>query len=178
MNNTQKFNVHTRSFTQRSAATRGFSWGIGAATLMCIFTVLFLTVFSVLSFMTSQNETENSGKFADSVSDYYEANEAAVKFYEYTATLASEKGATEAANEILGTGLDKITVISAAVDSDSGTAVITAKTDITSETGRNVETIFVISADKTVTIVKWKSYSVAEEQWVADDSLDLWIPDF
>jgi len=180
--NNSKLNIkqsytEQRSLTRRPAPSHGFSWGIGAATLMCIFTVLFLTVFSVLSFMTAQNETENSNKFAHSVSDYYKANEVAVKFYEFTATLAaSEKDAYEIADKILSTKFDSVDIMSVYID--NGNAIITAKTSIESETGRNVETIFVINSAGNVTIEKWKSVSLAEEQWVADDSLDLWFPDF
>ena len=53
--------------------------GFGAASLMVIFTVLCLTIFSLLTLLTAKNEYALTERTAQNVQDYYAADVQAVK---------------------------------------------------------------------------------------------------
>jgi len=53
------------------------SINIGSASLVMVFVVLALTIFSLLSLITSNNELRLSYKFANSIDNYYSADYAA-----------------------------------------------------------------------------------------------------
>ena len=62
--------------------------GIGNASILLIFIVLTLTVFSVLTLVTAGNEAQTARKFADSSKAYYEAEVKAFNTYEAIAEAA------------------------------------------------------------------------------------------
>ena len=56
---------------QRTGSAR---FNIGIASIICIFAVLGLTIFAVLSVSTARAEANLAEKYADSVTDYYAAD--------------------------------------------------------------------------------------------------------
>lgn len=157
--------------------TRGFSWGIGAATLMCIFTVMLLTVFSVLSFMTAESEVKNSDKFARSIMDYYAADSVASHFYgDILGILDTSQNIDEVSEKIRE--LDFTSFDSVEIEFSGETALsVSACTNLQNDTGRNIKLEFIIDDTMSISIVKWTAYSLSAVGWEADDSLDLWLPD-
>lgn len=162
-----------------SSKSKGFSWGIGAATLMCIFTVMFLTVFAVLSFMTAETEVKNSDKYSQSVTDYYMADSAASYFYaSILNALDLSDTIDEVSEKIRSLDFTDLDSFSMEYSGENGLTVY-ARTNIQNNTGRNINLEFFIDSDTmTASVIKWKAYSASEIDWEADESLELWIPDF
>lgn len=159
--------------------SKGFSWGIGAATLMCIFTVMFLTVFSVLSFMTAESEVANSEKFSQSITDYYASDSVASDFYgRIIDVLVSSRDISEASDKIRALDFTNMDAFTMEFSGDTGLTV-SVRTNLENSTGRNINLEFFIDSDTLdLKVTKWKAFSASELDWEADESLDLWIPDF
>lgn len=138
------------------------SAGIGGALILIIFIVLTITVFSVLTLVSSQNELSMVNKSAEVATNYYNAEkEAAVKFSE------------------IKTALNNVT------DNEEIMR-------ITSETGANanitmegVEISFKVSIDENrslLTVIKIKDNNfevtsqkiVSENEFIIDDFIDVW----
>lgn len=58
---------------------RPFGLNIGSASIIMVFAILCLTVFSALSLVTSVSEKKTAQRFADETAAYYEADSEAVK---------------------------------------------------------------------------------------------------
>ncbi len=58
---------------------RPLGLNIGSASIIMIFAILCLTVFSALSLVTSVSEKKTAQRFADETAEYYEADSEAVK---------------------------------------------------------------------------------------------------
>ena len=58
---------------------RPLGLNIGSASIIMIFAILCLTVFSALSLVTSVSEKKTAQRFADETAAYYEADSEAVK---------------------------------------------------------------------------------------------------
>ena len=54
---------------------------VGSTSIVMVFSVLCLTVFAVLSYITARNELDLARRSADSVTAYYAADSAAVDVY-------------------------------------------------------------------------------------------------
>ncbi|MBR5228687.1 MAG: hypothetical protein IKV96_02485 [Firmicutes bacterium] len=62
-------------FIKKSGSGDGSSGiNIGSASIIMVFVVLCMTIFSVLSLMTAVNEFDTAEKYASSVAAYYEAD--------------------------------------------------------------------------------------------------------
>ncbi len=137
------------------------SAGIGGALILIIFIILTITVFSVLTLVSSQNELVTVKKSAEIATDYYNAEkEAAVRFSEIKAALSnvtdneeisricSEKGAS---TNITPQG----TEVSFKISIDDNRSLLTVI---------NVNNNFEVKAQKIV----------SENDIIIDDNIDIW----
>lgn len=65
--------------TKKNAGSSGVS--VGGATMVMLFSVLCLTIFSVLALVTANNEWKLAQKSADAISAYYAADSQAARVY-------------------------------------------------------------------------------------------------
>ena len=155
-----------------------FSWGIGAATLLCVFVVLFLTIFAALSVITARSEAQLAEKFSASVTAYYDAESSAARWTGQIADTVKAESAPDNFLARLRTVSAPDITVTGLCQEDGGTVIISAETCISAETGRNLAVTLRISPDAAVTITEWRAFSASERKWEANDGLDLWIPDF
>lgn len=79
---------------------------IGSASIIMVFSVLCLTVFAVLTFVTANNEYKLSVKSADQVKAYYAADESATETMAKIETIVKSSGSYGLiTNEVSGLGV-------------------------------------------------------------------------
>lgn len=132
---------------------------IGSSSLILIFVVLCMTVFSVLTLMSANAEKKLSDKSAQAVSDYYNADLAAtMKINEIAEALASSDSAEAEQLIIFGTEL---------TTAEDG-IIIAFDTEIDSRRTLHTEALLTENGLK---ITEWKTVTETE---TADDSPGLW----
>lgn len=139
------------------------SSGIGGSLILIIFIILTVTVFSVLTLVSAQNEINTVNKTADISKKYYEA----------------EKAAAEKCGE-LKNAFSEITensvIVSAAIElgvsasSDENGVTLSFETDI--DENRALETVLRAESGK-LNIISSKIVSTNEGITI-DDNIDLW----
>jgi len=133
---------------------------VGLVTMLVIFSVLCLTILSVLSFSTAKYEKTLVQKNADAVSAYYIA----------------DTWATKATNEIYSTWVnngDLATVVSkygGAISNSNDNCIINLACEIDDSRLLNVS----ISVGSEFEILSWNT--VPSTQWQADEKLHVWNP--
>ena len=127
---------------------------VGLLTLLVIFSVLCLTILSVLSYSTAKYEKTLSRKNADAASAYYKADgwcaDAANDLY---SVWRAGGDLAAAAGKYGGSYQDGVVTFSRAVD---GARLLTVKIDTRS----------------TFTVTAWNT--APQGEWEADDSLHVW----
>ena len=135
---------------------------IGSASIIMVFSVLCLTIFAVLSFITANNEYKLSIKSSDAVKTYYAADTNAVvteaKIREKLASASSFKDA-----EKLLVDLD-VEVENAA----DGSRISYSETV---DENQEIQVILFFDGE-TLKTEQWKLVNVAE--WNADGDINLW----
>ena len=119
----------------------------GAVSLVMIFCILCLVIFSVLTYVTADQEYRLSEKTAQSAEDYYRAD------YDATVIAAALRNGTNPDAEINWDG-DKASFLLPMGDSPLGLDVAVSIHDGTYE------------------ILRWRT--VYTDSWEPDGSLDLW----
>lgn len=150
---------------QNERRTSGIN--IGSASIIMVFSVLCLTIFAVLTFITANNEYKLANKSADYVKAYYDADTRAVitegKIREIIAENGSIAGAAEAVNNAdLG--------VTATLDGDGCRFVYAQTQDENQEL--QVELLYTGGELRTL---KWELVNVAD--WSADGEIHLWDGD-
>ena len=144
---------------KRRAGTARFN--IGIASIICIFAVLGLTIFAVLSVSTASAEAKLADKYAASVTDYYAADrrcsDIACRF-----GALWESGADAQALRALAQELD------ASFESDGTEAQISYSVPI--DGTQNLSVTLRLGAS--FRIERWQTENSGE--WLPDTELNLW----
>ncbi len=130
-------------------------FGIGGASLLLIFSVLCLTVFSLLTLSTVRREQALTEKRRAAVEDYYRADSAAA---ELAAALLEQEKEGGAPGELNGTPIQS-----------EGAGVYAYLCPIDS---RRAISVRLRLADGGLTVLSWKTTDIAD--WTPDESLDVW----
>ena len=139
---------------------------IGSASIIMVFSVLCLTIFAVLTFMTSNNEYKLAEKSALTMQTYYAADAgAAVTEGKIREALANNGDAASALNDVKGLG-----VAGAAMDDGYHFSYAESMDD---DQEIQVELLY---TDGELKILKWELVNVAE--WSADGEVHLWDGEF
>lgn len=144
------------------ARRSGRSAGIGGSLILIIFIILTITVFSVLTLVSSQNELGTVKKSAQISSDYYNAEKtAAIKTGIIKAAVSELTELREIATTAEKNGADATV---------SETEVI-IKFKVKIDDNRSIETV--LKADgSTVKIISKKT--VSDNQIIIDDNMNFW----
>ncbi len=132
---------------------------IGSSSLILIFVVLCMTVFSVLTLMSANAEKKLSDKSAQAVSDYYNADLAAtMKMNEIAEALFSSDS----------TVAEQLILLGAEFTAAQDGIIIAFDTEIDSRRTLHTEALLTENGLK---ITEWKTVTETE---AADDSPGLW----
>lgn len=138
------------------------SAGIGGALILIIFIILTITVFSILTLVSSQNELVTVKKSAEIATNYYEAEKkAAVQFSEIKAALSNITDSEEIARICSEKG-------ASANITPQGTEV---SFKISIDDNRSLLTVINISNNNFE--VKAQKI-VSENDIIIDDNIDIW----
>lgn len=141
----------------------GARFNIGIASIICIFAVLGLTIFAVLSVSTASAESRLAEKYAASVQDYYAADLACSDIADRFGALWSS-GASDAEYAALAQETGAELTRAGAAPLLVSYSVPIDETQALSVTLRLGERF---------SIVRWQTENTGD--WVPDDSLDLWL---
>lgn len=145
-----------------TAKRSGRSAGIGGSLILIIFIVLTLTVFSVLTLVSSQNEIGTVKRTAQASTAYYNAEkEAAIK-------------TAEIKNAVSGL-TDSRAVAEASMEQGASASVSAEGVDITFKVkiddNRSIETVL-LAVNGSVAVISQKI--VSEKDFIIDDDLPIW----
>ncbi len=147
---------------------RPLGLNIGSASIIMIFAILCLTVFSALSLVTAVSEKKTAQRFADATAAYYEADSEAVNIKN---SIQAELDAGETPQQAAAAG-------AAQYGSQHDVKYIEAKQLITYSVplSDNISQITAVlaynSADGTIETISWEKNDISE--WSPDDSLEVW----
>lgn len=143
----------------RNERRPGFN--VGSASIIMIFSVLCLTIFAVLSLVTTNSDLKLSTRAAKSIEDYYAAEYAAeTKVLEIKDALQADGTPTQ----LLRTLDVDVT------EREDGNAEIRFTQNVDARRDLRVELI--LNADGKLSIAKWSLE--ANANWNPDDSISLW----
>lgn len=144
---------------RRNERRPGFN--VGSASIIMIFSVLCLTIFAVLSLVTTNSDLKLSTRAAKSIEDYYAAEYAAeTKVLEVKEALGAEGTPTQR--------LQKMDVD--VIEREDGGAKIRFTQNVDARRDLRVE--LELDADGKLSISKWSLE--ANANWNPDDSISLW----
>lgn len=129
--------------------------GMGTASLVVIFAVLSLTVFSLLTLMTARNDRALAQRTADSVQSYYAADTQAAHIRK-AVEQAARAGALP--SEIDGVALE--------------TAGGEVRYACPMGEGMALRVTLALSPDGATTVRAWQA--AADEAWQADTTIQVW----
>ena len=143
--------------SERRTDKSGKGIGVGSASIMLIFTVLCLTVFSLISYTVAENDKTLIESGASLVIKYYEADAFA------ESVIAEILASDIIPDVVLGTEIDVW------FDFDLFAEVVSFYYPITDST-----TLFVEAAiyENDYDVLAWRMYN--EDEWIADESLNVW----
>lgn len=122
---------------------------VGGSSIVMLFSVLCLTVFAVLSLISSNSHARLATRAANSVKAYYEADLRAAEIYDEI-----RDGNYQNVDEVFEYGESAYYIYDVVIDEIQSIAVIIDKTD------------------GEYKIISWNVYSTAD--WVADENLNVW----
>jgi len=131
--------------------------GIGSASIILIFAVLCLTVFSLITFYVAENDKALVDAKAEAVVSFYEAD---AKAEAVLAEIMSSETIPDSVNGITIHNEQKL---------DSMAQIVYFMTPISDTSALYVS---LSAEDKILNILSWKMILI--EQWNRDDSLDVW----
>jgi Tfp pilus assembly protein PilX len=132
--------------------------GLGITTLVTIFMVLLLTIFSVLTLATAEYDSRLSRQAIDASGEYYAADDAACQWLADVSTLLESTPPERWAAAISSTNADSIT---SPRTEDSGQLLVSRSFPINQRLELKVG--LSISADGNITIIEWRSINRFEE---------------
>ena len=142
--------------TQSNSKRNSSGVSIGGATIVMIFSVLCLTIFSVLSLITAKNDLTLSQKAAASVSDYYKADSRAVEIMDMLA--ASYDGEYRAPGDV-----------EVDIQYDFSTAVLSYSVPVNENLNLSV---LLFAEGKDMSVILWELTDSGA--WTADESINVW----
>lgn len=174
---------------------RPLGLNIGSASIIMIFAILCLTVFSALSLVTSVSEKKTAQRFADETAAYYEADSEAVKI-KNSIQAAIDAGSTPqqaaAANNAqyltgqaaaaLAPQIGPGTASASQTTSGPGTAgaspntqpdaIITYNVPLSDNISRITAVLTYNSKTNTLETLSWEKNNISE--WSPDTYIDVW----
>ncbi|MDY5905371.1 MAG: hypothetical protein SPJ45_00620 [Anaerovoracaceae bacterium] len=174
---------------------RPLGLNIGSASIIMIFAILCLTVFSALSLVTSVSEKKTAQRFADETAAYYEADSEAVKI-KNSIQAAIDAGSTPqqaaAANNAqyltgqaaaaLAPQIGPGTAGASQTHTGPGTAgaspntppdaIITYNVPLSDNISRITAVLTYNSKTNTLETLSWKKNNISE--WSPDTDIDVW----
>lgn len=139
---------------------RPFGLNIGSASIIMIFAILCLTVFSALSLVTAVSEKKTAQRFADATAAYYEADSEAVDIKNsIKAALNAGETPQQAAAAAGAQYTEAVQRIAYSVPLSDGISQISVILAYNSESN-DLDTL------------SWEKNDVSE--WNPDDSLEVW----
>lgn len=144
---------------QKRTNNRKPGFNVGSASIIMVFAVLCLTIFSVLSFTTSSSDLRLSQRASKSISDYYLA--------EYRA----EDKVLQISNQVKKDGnLDSLKALSGEISKNSSEFTFSFTEPVDDRRMILVELAFDKNND--ITITRWNLLSSSD--WIPDNSMDVW----
>ncbi|MCL1830410.1 MAG: hypothetical protein FWG21_03170 [Oscillospiraceae bacterium] len=134
-------------------------FNVGSASIIMVFAVLCLTIFSVLSFTTSSSDLRLSHRAAKSISDYYQA--------EYR---AQDKIILMHQQLLKEGNLDSLRIQSGQTDLSSREFSLQFTEPVDDRRMLLVELYF--DSDNNITISRWNL--LAASDWIPDQSMEVW----
>ena len=134
--------------------------GVGSSSIMLIFAVLCLTVFSLISLSVAGNDKSLADTEAKLVTEYYEADEFAERI------VSVILGSDTVPGEIFGVSVTSDWDWDLTAEVSSFTCPISDITDLV---------VKVAVSEDSYEILVWKM--VNTDDWVVDDSLNVWTGD-
>ena len=174
---------------------RPLGLNIGSASIIMIFAILCLTVFSALSLVTSVSEKKTAQRFADETAAYYEADSEAVKI-KNSIQVAIDEGSTPqqaaAANNAqyltgqaaaalapqIGPGSAGASQTQTGPGSAGASpntppdAIITYNVPLSDNISRITAVLAYNSKTNTLETLSWEKNSISE--WSPDTDIDVW----
>ena len=139
---------------------RPLGLNIGSASIIMIFAILCLTVFSALSLVTAVSEKKTAQRFADATAAYYEADSEAVDIKNsIQAALDSGETLNQAAESV------------GARSSETG-QIITYSVPLSDNISQIAVVLAYNSGTGTLEDLSWEKKDISE--WTPDDSLEVW----
>lgn len=174
---------------------RPLGLNIGSASIIMIFAILCLTVFSALSLVTSVSEKKTAQRFADETAAYYEADSEAVKIknsiqaaIDAGSTLRQAAAANNAqyltgqAAAALAPQIGPGTAGASQTHTGPGTAgaspntppdaIITYNVSLSDNISRITAVLTYNSKTNTLETLSWKKNNISE--WSPDTDIDVW----
>lgn len=138
---------------------RSMGVNVGSASIVMIFAVLCLTVFSTLSFVTANHERKLADKAAASVQQYYEADwKCEEKYQNIYEKLQS------------GVKIEELQTIGVQVKTEELVHYLTYSVDIDEQ--QQIQVRLAVLPEGKIETEQWKV--VATKQWQYDDHVDVW----
>ena len=174
---------------------RPLGLNIGSASIIMVFAILCLTVFSALSLVTSVSEKKTAQRFADETAAYYEADSEAVKI-KNSIQAAIDEGSTPqqaaAANNAQyltgqaaaalapqigpgSAGASQTTSGPGSAGASPNTppdAIITYNVPLSDNISRITAVLTYNSKTNTLETLSWEKNSISE--WSPDTDIDVW----
>lgn len=141
------------------AERRSVGINVGSASIVMIFAVLCLTVFSTLSFVTANHERKLAEKSALAVQQYYEADWQCEELYQQIIQCLQSGG-----------GIEQLEALVVQVEEADGVQYVNYAADIDAE--QQLQVCLAIWPDGSVQTKQWKV--VATREWEYDDGIAVW----
>ena len=132
---------------------------VGSASIVMVFAVLCLTIFSVLSFVTANHERKLAEKTAEAVQQYYQADWKAEMYYEELEKQLQEGVSVESLS-----GLD-MTVQAMAEETQIQYAVPV-------DDAQELQVQLTVLPNRELQVKQWTV--VAVKQWDYDETIPVW----
>ena len=141
------------------AERRSVGINVGSASIVMIFAVLCLTVFSTLSFVTANHERKLAEKSALAVQQYYEADWQCEELYQQIIQCLQSGG-----------GIEQLEALGVQVEEADGVQYVNYAADIDAE--QQLQVCLASWPDGSVQTKQWKV--VATREWEYDDGIAVW----
>jgi len=134
--------------------------GVGSASIVLIFAVLCLTIFTIITYMVSNNERALIDAKAELITGYYEADALAEQILQDLLEADTTPDRLH--------GVD----ISTKVNEDLGIETTYFYCKIT-----DIKSLYVnlVIRDDSFDILSWRMYAM--DEWVFDDTINVWLGD-
>ena len=147
----------------KSREERPLGLNVGSASVLMIFAVLCLTVFSALSLVTAVSEKNTADHFAASAAQYYEADAAAIEIKEGLADALKAGSSPAAAAQAAG-----------AVYSDTGRGTLFSY-GVPLADGISQLSVVLLYRDGGLQNITWEKTST--DEWSPDTGIQVWDPE-